>query len=213
MYKQPDKFEQHRDWRGNVPYNPTHTERGYSAENINRSYGDYQDWQSSAQAYAGARQPRYSYNENIGNRQRSMNFEAYASEGNRFINDVAEELQCDRNTASRITRAVLHALRDRLPADDAVEFAQGLPMALKGIYIDQYDISRTPVIIRTKHDFIDYIRSKDRLAAINDFRSPADVVQALQAVFHVLENHMDPGQVDQVKNLLHSEIVELIDGY
>jgi uncharacterized protein (DUF2267 family) len=141
----------------------------------------------------------------------ALNFEKYASEGNQFINDVANKLKCDRNTAGRVTRAVLQALRDRLPVNDAIEFAQGLPMALKGLFIDQYDASRTPVLIRHGNDFINFIRLKNRFSAIADFHSPYDVIKALQAVFYVLEMHMDHGQVQQIKRMLPFEIVNLIE--
>lgn len=142
---------------------------------------------------------------------RSMNFEEYASEGNHFINQVARELDCSRNQAARVTRAVLHAIRDRIPPDNAVQFGQGLPMALKGVYFDQYDISRTPVVIRRAEDFILFVRNKNYFAAIQDFPDPESVVEALQAVFRVLEMHLDPGQINQVKRILHGDIVKLIE--
>lgn len=141
----------------------------------------------------------------------SLNFERYASEGNKFINEVANKLRCDRSTAGRVTRAVLHALRDRLPANDAIQFAQGLPMALKGLFIDQYDISKTPVMIRHADDFINFIRLKNRFSAVADFHSPFDVIRALNAVFYVLDKNMDKGQVQQIKQILPLEIVHLID--
>ena len=139
-----------------------------------------------------------------------MNFEEYASEGNRIINEVAYQLDADRNQAARVTRAVLHAIRDRIPSDDAIQFAQGLPMALKGIFIDRYDPSKTPVTIRNKERFIDFIRSKNPAAEI-DFPDRESVIFALQAVFYVLENNMSYGQVQQIKQMLNMEIVSLID--
>ena len=92
-----------------------------------------------------------------------MVFENYAAEGNRFLHAVAYELNCNAAKAARATRAVLHALRDRLPPDEAIQFAQGLPMVLKGIYIDQYDISETPVVIRSPKKFLDLDRKSTRL--------------------------------------------------
>jgi uncharacterized protein (DUF2267 family) len=141
----------------------------------------------------------------------SLNFEKYASEGNRFVNEVAARLKCDRNTAGRVTKAVLQAIRDRLPVDDAIEFAQGLPMALKGIFIDQYDISKAPVRIRNINDFIHFVRLKNRFSAVADFHSPYDVIKAVQAVFYVLEHRMDPGQIQQIKMMLPQEIVHVIE--
>lgn len=147
------------------------------------------------------------------NRHKSMNFEAYASEGNRFIHEVAYEMGADRNRAARVTRAVLHAIRDRIPADDAIEFAQGLPMALKGVFIDGYDISSTPVRIRSREKFIDFIYSKDGAASTMDFPDRESVTHALYAVFIVLERNMDYGQVQQIKNMMNIDIVNLIEGY
>jgi uncharacterized protein (DUF2267 family) len=146
-------------------------------------------------------------------RYRTLNFEKYAHEGNRFINEVAYLLDSDRGTAGRITRAVLQAVRDRLPPDDAIQFAQGLPMAIKGLFIDQYDISKTPVPIRNSNDFIEFVRSRDRFAANVDFPTPYDVVFSLKAVFRVLEMTMDRGQVMQIKKLLPGDIARLTDDY
>lgn len=141
-----------------------------------------------------------------------MNFEAYASQGNHFLYDVARELGTTRDYAARIVRAVLHAVRDRLPADDAVQFAQGLPMALKGVYFDRYDISKTPVKIRNRRRFIDFVRSKAGLSAPIDFPDPESVERAVQAVFYVLERHMSYGQVHQIKNAMGMDLMEMING-
>jgi uncharacterized protein (DUF2267 family) len=148
-----------------------------------------------------------------GNKPKSMNFEEYASEGNRIINKIARDLETSRNRAVRITRAVLHAIRDRLPPDDAIQFAQGLPMALKGVFIDRYDVSQTPVVIRSREGFIEYVRSKAGPSAAVDFPTSQSVMNALQSVFFVLERNMSYGQVQQIKKLLNIELVNLINGY
>jgi len=142
----------------------------------------------------------------------ALNFEEFAARGNHFINLVADELSCPRNTAARLTRAVIHAVRDRLPAEDAIQFAQGFPMALKAVFIDQYDISRVPVVIRNADDFLDFIYEKDGLAAAADLPTPIAAEEALQGVFRVLENTIDVGQIEQVKALLGRAICDLIEG-
>lgn len=145
-------------------------------------------------------------------RRGPLNFEKFAQEGNRFINDVADELGVSRNSAARITRAVLHAVRDRLPADDAVQFAQGLPMVLKGVFFDQWDMSDNPVVIRRPHDFLDYIYFMDEFNADYDFPYDNSVEEGLRAVFNVLEDYMDYGQVEQVKHIMGDAITKLIEG-
>lgn len=140
----------------------------------------------------------------------SLNFLHFAEEGNRFINQVAAATNSSRARAARITRAVLHALRDRLNPDDAVEFGQGLPMAIKGIYFDQYDLSSAPVIIRSAERFLDFVAYKNHAAAY-DFGDYESIQEAVEGVFRVLEYRMDPGQVEHVKRMLGHEVRALID--
>jgi uncharacterized protein (DUF2267 family) len=140
------------------------------------------------------------------NTHRAMNFEQYAAEGVRFINEVAQELNVGYDSAARITRAVLHAVRDRIPADDAIEFAQGLPMAIKGIYIDRYDISNVPVAIRNPDEFIYFVRYKAGRSSRFDFPDHDSVEDGIAAVFRVLERNMDYGQVEQIKHMMNDEI-------
>jgi uncharacterized protein (DUF2267 family) len=141
-----------------------------------------------------------------------LHFEKFAAVGNQFVNDVARELNVSRNSAARITKAVLHAVRDKLRPDDAIEFAQGLPTALKAVYIEQYDLSDTPVPIRRAHDFLDYIFYKNEFSASVDFPFHNSVEKALRGVFKVLERYMDQGQIEQIKPMLGREIVALIEG-
>lgn len=157
------------------------------------------------------------FNENTGiNLQRrhgkpkAINFEAYAAEGNHFVNEVAFRIGSDRNTAARITRAVLHAMRDRLPPVDAIQFAQGLPMALKGIYFDQYNVSITPVRIRSARKFLDFVYEKNLATAQHDFPDVESLIAGLQAVCAVLEKHMSYGQFEQIKRLMGEQIENLL---
>jgi|GEM_PF-342681 len=146
-------------------------------------------------------------------RTRSAHFEKYAEEGNRIIGEIANELGIDdHRQALRITRAVLHALRDRLQPVDSIQFAQGLPMMLKAVYFDGYSLSHAPLKIRRKEDFLEFIRSKDHVS-MRDFRTPGEAATCLQAVLFVLSHNMDPQQVEHIKRMLPMPIQELIDAY
>lgn len=156
--------------------------------------------------------PERYYRQPMMKRLKSAHFERYAEEGNRFVHEVANRLGLfDHHRALRITRAVLHALRDRLPPDDAVQFGQGLPMMIKAVYFDQYDISDTPVDIRKEWEFINYIREKAPLTAAVDFPADWDVVLCFRAVFSVLEDTLDYGQTRQIKRMLPHEIVNMLN--
>jgi uncharacterized protein (DUF2267 family) len=137
-----------------------------------------------------------------------LEFEKYANEGNHFVNEVANQLGCERAKAARLTQVVLHALRDRLPVNEAVHVSQGLPMALKGIFIDQYEVGRVPVVLRNKEDFLMFIWNK--LSNPKEFESTDEIADGFRAVYTVLSKHLSPGQMEKLNNSLHSEILELV---
>jgi uncharacterized protein (DUF2267 family) len=141
---------------------------------------------------------------------RATNFERYVADGNHFINQVAIRLRVSRHLAAQVSKAVLHAVRDRLPANDAVQFAQGLPMIIKGIYFDQYDLARVPVVIRHPEDFIDYVYSCAGTSVARNFPDREFVEEAVAAVFNVLEQTMDYGQVAQIRKMLNDELGYLL---
>lgn len=67
--------------------------------------------------------------------------------------------------AGRITRAVLHTLRDRLHTGEAVNVMTQLPMALKAVYAEGWKFSdKARNGINTETDFIEATREEDRLA-------------------------------------------------
>lgn len=137
-----------------------------------------------------------------------LEFDKYANEGNHFINEVAHQLGSDRAKAARLTQVVLHALRDTLPVNEAIHVAQGLPMALKGIFVDQYEVSRVPKVHRDKQEFLMFIWNK--LSNPNEFDSTDEIADGFRAVYMVLAQHLSPGQIERLNNSLHSEILDIL---
>jgi uncharacterized protein (DUF2267 family) len=65
---------------------------------------------------------------------------------NAWLADVADGFGTeDRRFAYRVTRAWLHALRDRLPVPVAANFAAQLPELLRGVFCDGWNPGRVPV--------------------------------------------------------------------
>lgn len=140
-----------------------------------------------------------------------FNFEDNVKNATVLLQEVAGELNTDdMNKAGRIFRAVLHAMRDRLPLPDAVHFASQLPVFWKGIYFDQYDPGKVPVRIRDAQEWINYIRSKNAFAANNDFQQDEEITAAFRSVFQALERNMSDGQLQKVKESLNQDIQELL---
>lgn len=54
-----------------------------------------------------------------------------------------------RNQSYAALRAVLHALRDRLPVEETVQLGTQLPMLIRGMYYEGWDPSKVPNCQRT----------------------------------------------------------------
>jgi uncharacterized protein (DUF2267 family) len=121
-----------------------------------------------------------------------------------WLKEIAETLgTTDRHRAYRALRAVLHALRDRLPVDEAAQLGAQLPMLVRGIYYEGWDPSHKPLKERHKEEFLAHIR--------RDFRDePAvDAEQLARAVFTVLSRRVTEGEIEDVKHILPKELREL----
>ena len=124
-----------------------------------------------------------------------------------WLEDIQAELGwgADQHQAYQALRAVLHALRDRLPVDHAAALAAQLPMLVRGIYYEGWHPHGKPVKERHKEDFLAHVESAFRDTMTID---PEEVTQA---VFRVLSKHVTPGEIENVKQSLPTEIRELWD--
>jgi uncharacterized protein (DUF2267 family) len=123
---------------------------------------------------------------------------------NIWLHDILERLRWrDRQRAYHALRAVLHALRDRLPVDQAAALGAQLPMLVRGFYYEGWHPAGTPTKERRKEDFLDHIAA--------DFRDDlnTDPEEIARAVFQVIAKHVTPGEIKHVKIALPSEIRSL----
>ncbi|WP_073852237.1 DUF2267 domain-containing protein [Pontibacter flavimaris] len=136
----------------------------------------------------------------------AMNFENYLKDGKTWLHKLCTYLGIDdENKASRIFRAVMHAIRDRIPAGEAIHLGAQLPIIWKGIYFDGFSL-REPVRIRHEDEWLEFIRSKDSGADQADFPTLDHAFYAFQDVMAFLRDHISEGQYNQVAQALHSEI-------
>lgn len=123
---------------------------------------------------------------------------------NEWIKDVMNEMNTqDRNEAYLALNSTLHALRDRLVVDEAVDLGAQLPMLIRGLYYEGYDPSGKPVKARHKDEFLALM--KRDLA-----RTPGiDPEKAARCVFSVLEKRISKGEIQNVKNMLPEDVKEI----
>jgi uncharacterized protein (DUF2267 family) len=130
-------------------------------------------------------------------------FDETVQQTNIWLKEVMDALGPDRKRAYRATRAVLHALRDRLVVDEAAHLGAQLPMLLRGIYYEGWKPSAVPTGERSKHEFFKKISDE-----LQDSR-PINVQTATEAVFRTLSKHVTQGEIDDVKGMLPEDIREV----
>jgi len=118
-----------------------------------------------------------------------------------WINELDDALGWqNKPRAFRLLRSVLHALRDWLQVNEAVDLAAQLPTLVRGIYYDQWRPSAVPVKERRRDDFLARV---DR-----DFKTdPIDnTAEAVTAVFRLLSEKVTAGEISDVRNALPADL-------
>lgn len=118
-----------------------------------------------------------------------------------WLKEIMLELNTDsKHRAYAGMRAVLHALRDRLIIDEAVDLGAQLPLLIRGVYYDEWDPSRNPVRDRHLDDFLARVQTHLR----ND--STHDIEQTVKAVFKVIRSKVTEGEIKDVKGMMPEEL-------
>jgi uncharacterized protein (DUF2267 family) len=107
----------------------------------------------------------------------------------------------DRSRAYQALRAVLHAIRDRLPVEEAAHLRAELPMLARGFYYESWKPSATPVKIKALHEFYDLVASNCAAADPN-----VNPLRATEAVMHVLREHLSGDEIDNLRGVFPQEL-------
>ena len=119
-------------------------------------------------------------------------FARAVQETNLWLKPIEEQLGLPREQALAALRAVLHTLRDRLPQQTALNFADQLPLLLRGVLVEAWRLSATPTRQRVWGEFADSIA--ERLPP--EFPTNSEVVG--EAVVRTIAERMDPHEVNKV---------------
>jgi uncharacterized protein (DUF2267 family) len=122
-----------------------------------------------------------------------------------WVNDMCEELGTeDKREAHRALRAFLHAVRDRIPVDEAAQLAAQLPELMRGIYYENWVPSRTP---QTYHDADTFLlRIQDEALLSGE----TEASFAASAAMRVLSNHVSEGEIEDVLAVLPEPVRALL---
>lgn len=123
-----------------------------------------------------------------------------------WLNEIGDTIGPDEQRCYHALRAVLFALRDRLTTEEAFHLSAQLPMLVRGIFWDTYRPAGKPEKLRSREEFLEKIE-----AAIGQI-GPIDPEDCARAVFRVLEHHVPPGELEEVKAMLPEAIRSLFPG-
>lgn len=120
-----------------------------------------------------------------------------------WLNELAEELgTSDRHEAYQVLRAFLHALRDRLPVESAVNLGAQLPMLVRGFYYEGWDPAHKPEKMHLEA-FLAYVRREANW-------DPDDVEAAVQAASRTLQHHVTEGELAKSIGILPNDIFRFL---
>jgi uncharacterized protein (DUF2267 family) len=151
--------------------------------------------------------PTYRY-QLVGGEARRKNiqsvFDGTLQKTQSWLNDLMRELDWEGKPekAYFALRTVLHALRDRLTVEEAVQLGAQLPMLVRGFYYEGWTLKGKPHKERHKEDFLDHVKTafKDDVTVRSE--------SVVRAVFKVLDRHTSPGEIEDVKNILPKALLD-----
>jgi uncharacterized protein (DUF2267 family) len=119
-----------------------------------------------------------------------------------WVREVMVELQSeDIELAYAAVRGSLHALRDRLPPEEAIQLAAQLPLLLRGVFFDGFTL-KDKKKIRSASEFL--VRVYELSGHVD-----LDPERAARAVFKVLDRRISGGEIDDVIGNLPAPVAEL----
>ena len=132
-------------------------------------------------------------------------FDTTLQKTNEWLDEIMNELAIkDRHTAYVALRATLHALRDRLPLEEAVHLGAQLPMLVRGFYYEGWRPVREPIKMH-REEFL--LRVEEQLTGGLALQLDSEVVVC--TVFQVLARKISKGEIGQVEQVLPKDLRDL----
>lgn len=129
-------------------------------------------------------------------------FTQAAQQAQQWVNELAADLNWSEPRAYHLFRSVLHALRDWLSPEEAADLSAQLPVLVRGIFFEDWRPQEGPACDRKKEDFVFRI-TRD----LGDHMPDADT--AIAAVFRLLDGHVSPGEIRQVRDSMKKSLRQL----
>lgn len=130
-------------------------------------------------------------------------FDSTVHKTNGWLRDLMDELEwSERHKAYLALRVTLHCLRDRLTVEEAAQLAAQLPMLVRGFYYEGW-------VPTGKPERMDRVQFLARIGGAFRDDDRIDPEGVARAVFQLLSQHVDAGEIDDVKQTLPRDLEAL----
>jgi uncharacterized protein (DUF2267 family) len=130
-------------------------------------------------------------------------FERSIQKAGRWIDDLERYMGWENpHQTYEALGVVLHVLRDRIPVHQAVALGAQLPLLLRGLYFQNWDVSRSPGKYRHARDFLAHVREgliEHRLEFVPEER-------LVEGVVAVISQRISEGEYASLRRALPAEI-------
>ncbi|MEU7929501.1 DUF2267 domain-containing protein [Micromonospora sp. NPDC049801] len=133
-------------------------------------------------------------------------FESSLDKTNLILKDIEDAYGWPkerRNQSYAALRTVLHLLRDRLAVGESVEFAQQLPVLVRGIYFDGWNPSDVPIKLN-RDDFLYEVRQGF------PYDAEGGAERVTQVVLDTLRRHVTQGEWQDVKDTMPKDLAMML---
>src|SRR5436190_2627020 len=139
-------------------------------------------------------------------------FDKYYHEASRFVKSLAIRLGTpgDPEHAIRVLRCVFGVLRRRIVPDESLQVVSKLPLILKGIYVDGWNIYEPLSEANTLDEFLFEIRSSSQRNAYLDFANDELAKKKIVTVVNALNQFVYDGELNDILHNLSREASEMV---
>jgi uncharacterized protein (DUF2267 family) len=129
-------------------------------------------------------------------------FDKALAKTRQWLKEIELELGMNNpNEAYRALRAVMHAIRDRLPVRECSEFAAQLPTLIMGMYYTGWTPLNKPEKLRSVEEFLDKVAE--------ELPGEQDPLRVTQGVIAVIERHVSAGEMKDVRRNFPEKLQDL----
>ena len=130
----------------------------------------------------------------------TTSFNRFATQGNQFVAHLAYELETPHETrrAYHILKAVLQGIRNRITPEESSHVLSQLPMSLKSLYVDGWQIGKKYNRVDSMSEFVDEVYQLSGGCKTRIFNCKTEVEKAIHAVFNVLGKYISDGEFEDI---------------